>query len=159
MAQFKKGPIEGVTLIPVRKYVDERGWLAEVFRHDEMKQPYYPVMGYTSVSNPGVTRGPHEHVDQSDLFVFLGPGNFKICLWDNRRNSPTFNNRVVAFGGQDYPLQVLIPPGVVHAYRNVSDTMSVVLNFPNQLFMGEGKKHPIDEIRHEDDPNTPFRLD
>lgn len=159
MSEFKKGPIEGVTLIPVRKYVDERGWLAEVFRHDELAKPYHPVMGYTSISLPGVTRGPHEHVDQSDLFVFLGPGNFKICLWDNRKSSPTYHNRVVAFGGQDYPLQVLIPPGVVHAYRNVSDTSSVVLNFPNQLFMGQGKKHPIDEIRHEDDPNTPFRLD
>jgi len=27
------------------------------------------------------------------------------------------------------------------------------------LYMGEGKKEPIDEIRHEDDPNTIYRMD
>lgn len=154
---FKKGPIEGAAISSVRKYVDERGWLLETFRHDELDKPYFPVMGYTSLTLPGITRGPHEHVDQADLFLFIGPGNFKIWLWDNRKNSPTYWNRQVVFGGQDYPLRVLVPPGVVHAYRNVSHGESVVHNFPNQLFMGQNKKSPIDEIRHEDDPKTLFQ--
>jgi dTDP-4-dehydrorhamnose 3,5-epimerase len=48
----------------------------------------------------------------------------------------------------------------VHAYKNVSTIeKGVVINCPNQLFMGEGKKFPIDEIRHEDDPHTPFKMD
>lgn len=157
--EFKKGPIEGVSITTCRKWVDERGWLLETFRHDELDRRYFPVMGYTSLTLPGITRGPHEHVDQSDLFLFFGPGNFKIWLWDNRKDSPTYRNRHVAFGGQDHPLRVLVPPGVVHAYRNVSDQTSTVHNFPNQLFMGEGKKSPIDEIRHEDDPNTAFQCD
>lgn len=157
--EFKRGQIQGVVVRPVRKYVDERGWLAETFRHDEMEKPFHPQMSYVSLSLPGVTRGPHEHVDQADYFVFLGPGNFKIWVWDNRRSSPTFQCRQILFGGQDNPLSILIPAGVVHAYRNVSNDCSVVLNFPNRLFMGEGKKSPIDEIRHEDDPDTPFRTE
>ena len=32
-------------------------------------------------------------------------------------------------------------------------------NLPNRLFLGPGRKDPIDEIRHEDDPSTPFQLD
>lgn len=156
---FKKGTIEGVKIATVRKYIDERGWLAETFRHDELEKKYHPVMAYTSLTLAGVTRGPHEHVDQSDLFLFIGPGNFKIWLWDNRKDSPTYLNKTVAFGGQDHALSVLVPPGVVHAYRNVSSEVAVVQNFPNQLFMGEGKRHPIDEIRHEDDPRTPFQCD
>jgi hypothetical protein len=27
------------------------------------------------------------------------------------------------------------------------------------LFAGEGKKSPVDEIRHEHDPNSPYTLD
>lgn len=156
---FKKGPIEGVVVKVVKKYIDERGWLAETFRHDELEQQYLPRMGYTSLTLPGVQRGPHEHVDQSDLFLFFGPGNFKIWLWDNRKQASTYLNKQVLFGGGDNPLQVLVPPGVVHAYKNVGSDQAVVHNFPNQLFMGEGKRQPIDEIRHEDDARTPFQCD
>ncbi len=158
---FQKGPIEGVEIKPLRKFVDERGWLAELWRNDELPdQEFRPVMSYISLTEPGVTRGPHEHEDQADLFCFIGPGNFKLCLWDNRPDSPTFWNRIVAFVGQDHPASVLIPKGVVHAYKCVNRTsMGAVINLPNRLFAGEGKKDPIDEIRHEDEPDTPFRVD
>ena len=157
--EFTKGKIEGVVVTPARKYVDDRGWLVETFRHDEMDRTYHPVMGYSSLTLPGVARGPHEHVEQSDYFVFIGPGNFKIWMWDNRKTSSTFNHKMVLFGGADSPLSVLIPPGVVHAYKNVSESTAQVHNYPNQLFMGQKKKYPIDEIRHEDDPNTPYQLE
>jgi len=156
---FQDGPIQGVVITPIRKFRDDRGWLAEVFRSDEIAPEYQPAMGYLSTSLPGVVRGPHEHEEQADLFVFLGPGEFKITLWDNRKALPSYGSRMVVFGGEGNPIQVLIPPGVVHAYRNLSLKASVVLNFPNQLFQGEGKKQPIDEIRHEDDPETPFKPD
>ena len=34
----------------------------------------------------------------------------------------------------------------------------VVVNCPNRLFMGEGRREPVDEIRHESDPNTPYTV-
>ena len=34
-----------------------------------------------------------------------------------------------------------------------------MVNCPDRLFMGAGKKDPIDEIRHEDDPGNPFVMD
>ena len=34
---FKKGKIEGVSILPMKKFIDERGWLVETFRHDEEK--------------------------------------------------------------------------------------------------------------------------
>lgn len=157
---FTKGKIEGVITYPLRKYVDERGWLAELFRHDEIEQQFYPVMSYVSVTEPLVQRGPHEHTDQTDLFCFIGPGNFKLRLWDNRENSPTFRHVMTMFVGADNAQAVIIPPGVVHAYKNVSTTsVGMVINCPNQLFMGEGKKSPIDEIRHEDDPQTIYQIE
>ena len=46
-------------------------------------------MAYVSVTKPGVIRGPHEHVNQTDMFVFVGPGEFELHLWDRRESSPT----------------------------------------------------------------------
>ena len=37
-----------------------------------------------------------------------------------------------------------------HAYRNVGETDATVLNFPDRLYAGWGKKEPVDEIRHEE---------
>ncbi len=157
---FTKGKIEDVVVYPLRKFVDERGWLAELFRHDELEEEFYPAMAYISVTEPLFQRGPHEHVDQADLFCFIGTGNFKLRLWDNRQDSPSFGIVMTMFVGVDNPQAVIIPKGIVHAYKNISTTeKGIVINCPNRLFMGEGKREEIDEIRHEDDPNTIFRME
>jgi dTDP-4-dehydrorhamnose 3,5-epimerase len=156
---FKRGTIEGVIVRDLRKYVDERGWLAELFRHDELTEEFYPQMAYISESHPHVQRGPHEHVDQADFFCFIGPSNFKMRLWDNRPDSATYRNVMTLFIGADNPKSVLVPKGVVHAYRNTGYGPGIVINFPNRLFMGANRKQEVDELRHEDDPDTIFRLD
>jgi dTDP-4-dehydrorhamnose 3,5-epimerase len=48
---------------------------------------------------------------------------------------------------------------VVHAYRNVGGEPGLVFNCPDRLYKGPGRKEPVDEIRHEDDPASPFQLD
>ena len=149
---FTKGKIKDVVVYPLKKFVDERGWLAELFRHDEIDAEFYPAMAYISVTEPNVQRGPHEHVDQADLFCFIGTGNFKMRMWDNREDSPTYNYIMTLFVGADNPLAIIVPKGVVHAYKNYSTIeKGVVINCPNRLFMGAGKKDEIDEIRHEDE--------
>ncbi len=156
---FKAGKIEDVIVKNLVKFIDERGWLTETFRYDELEEQYFPVMGYISMTNVDVARGPHEHVDQSDNFAFIGPSNFKLYLWDNRKNSPTYMVRQILFAGEDAPKSVLIPPGVVHAYKNVGGKQGMVVNSPNRLFAGKGKKDPVDEVRHESDPNSIYTLD
>ena len=157
--QFSKGKIHDVVVYPLRKFVDERGWLCELFRHDEIAAEFYPVMAYISVTEPNTQRGPHEHFEQADLFCFLGTSNFKLRLWDNREDSPTFMNVMTLFVGADNAQAIIIPKGIVHAYKNVGSEKGVVINCPNRLYMGAGKKEEIDEIRHEDDPDTIFRID
>ena len=156
---FTPGPIDGVVWKPLATYTDPRGWLCELFRNDDIPPEFRPVMAYVSMTNPGVSRGPHEHVDQADFFCFLGPSNFKLRLWDNRPDSPTFGNVMTLVVGTDDPKAVLIPKGVVHAYQNVGEVDGIVVNCPNRLYQGEGRREPVDEIRHEDDPDTIFRMD
>ena len=61
--------------------------------------------------------------------------------------------------GVDRPTLLVIPAGVVHAYKNVGDEPGIIFNCPNRLYRGPGRKEPVDEVRHEEDPDSPFRLD
>jgi len=155
---MKANSIEGVKVVQLVKRVDERGFLVETYRVDSLPRALQPVMSYVSYTEAGVGRGPHEHKSQTDIFAFIGPGNFKIYLWDNRLNSPTYRNKMTIFAGLDNPVTVIIPPGVVHAYRNISKKdHGMVLNYPDKLYAGWGKKEPVDEIRHEDRADEYYR--
>jgi dTDP-4-dehydrorhamnose 3,5-epimerase len=156
---FIDGEIDGVVIQPLKFYHDPRGWLVELFRQDDVAQDRWPVMTYVSQTLPGVTRGPHEHVDQTDGFAFIGPSDFKLFMWDIRSGSPTSGHRKVVILGASNPTAVWIPPGVVHAYRNIGDIPGLVFNAPNRLYAGWGKKQPVDEIRHEDARPNPFVMD
>lgn len=159
IGEFTKGKIHDVVTKPLSKFLDERGWLAELFREDELEAGVMPSMAYISMTQPGVARGPHEHVDQTDCFCFIGPSNFKVYLWDSRQGSPTSGVRQVIFAGVDNPLMLLVPPGVVHAYKNIGIDNGIVFNAPNRLYAGRGKREPVDEIRHEEAVGSPFCLD
>ena len=156
---YKKGRIHDVVMKPLAKFLDERGWLAEMFRSDELPEWFRPEMAYISMTVPGVARGPHEHTEQSDYFCFIGPGNFKVYLWDARKDSPTFGTKQILFSGVDSPLSLIVPPGVVHAYKNVSAENGIVFNAPDRLYAGTAKSRPVDEIRHEEAVDSPFTLD
>lgn len=150
--------IQGVEIKKLEFHRDMRGWLVELYRQDELAAEHHPVMAYASLTRPGIARGPHEHREQSDLFCFLGPSNFQLILWDNRPASPTYGCREELIVGEDNPVSVLIPPGIVHAYKNIGQVDGLVINCANRLYRGEGRKNPPDEIRHEDDPQTAFRI-
>jgi dTDP-4-dehydrorhamnose 3,5-epimerase len=116
-------------------------------------------MCYVSETLPGVTRGPHEHVEQTDFFAFFGPGDLKLHLWDHRSNSPTYRCKMIIPVGVSNPTVVIVPPGVVHAYQCVSEVPALVLNAPNKLYAGKGKKEKVDEIRQENITDSPFVLE
>ncbi len=151
--------IRDVVISPLKNFADKRGWLTEIYRDDELPEGIRPAMSYVSETLPGVARGPHEHQEQTDIFVFIGPGTFQLYLWDARENSATFGAKMKVEAGEKNPVRVIVPPGVVHAYRCTSDTPGWCINLPNQLYAGWGKNADVDEIRHENDENSPYILD
>jgi dTDP-4-dehydrorhamnose 3,5-epimerase len=156
---FAEGPIHGVVFKPVQLNTDRRGWLAEIYRRDELPSEIHPVMAYISETLPGVARGPHEHAAQTDYFVFIGPGDFTLYLWDIRAGSPTRGNRTRVIVGESNKQVVIVPPGVVHAYKNTGSVPGWVINEPNKLYAGTARQETIDEIRYENIPDAPFILD
>jgi len=141
-----------VKVLPVHK--DQRGWLSEIIREDETD--FRSSMTYLSMTRPGLARGPHEHTEQTDYFCFIG--RFRLYLWDNRQTSSTYGKKEL-IDTEESPTVVIVPPGIVHAYKNTGSVDGLVINLPDRLYMGHGKKEPVDEIRHENDPESPFRLD
>ncbi|MFA6973602.1 MAG: dTDP-4-dehydrorhamnose 3,5-epimerase family protein [Parcubacteria group bacterium] len=148
--------INGVIIKNLSKYTDERGWLAEIFRNDEITT--HPEMAYVSATKPGIVRGPHEHVDQTDIFVFIGPGTVELNLWDRRENSATRDEHVKIEMGENNPTMAIVPPGVVHAYKCVSQNDAWCINLPDKLYRGEQKKEEVDEIRWENVADSPFKI-
>jgi dTDP-4-dehydrorhamnose 3,5-epimerase len=156
---FAEGPIDGVIVRPVAVNRDQRGWLLELYRQDELAEDAHPVMSYLSETLCGVTRGPHEHIYQTDYFAFVGPGEFALYMWDVRADSPSWGKCMKLTVGQSNRQIVLVPPGVVHAYRNIGTVPGWVFNSANRLYAGQGRQEPVDEIRHEQRDDEPYRMD
>lgn len=153
----------GVHVFELSRYEDSRGWLTELFRDDLMEDlrpgGIHPAMAYISMTRPGITRGPHEHREQTDCFAFLGPSDFEVSLWDNRMDSVAAGKVSRFVFGASRPAVLVVPPGVVHGYRNIGSVDGWVINLPDRLYRGRGRLLDVDEIRHEDDPDGRFRLE
>lgn len=146
---------DGVVIKNLMSRGDSRGYLTELFRSDELPEGFLPGMAYISVTHPGISRGPHEHVHQTDLFAFVD-GTYELRLWENRPGFEPWEIKVLV--GKDNPSAVIVPPGIVHGYKNVGDADAYVLNFPDKLYAGVNRAEPVDEIRHEE-IDSPFSMD
>lgn len=159
MIDFNSGRINDIVINDMVKNSDRRGWLIELFRKDQIDNAIFPQMSYISLTNPGIIRGPHEHREQTDYFCFLGPSTFRLFLWDTRKGCSTYGNMMILEIGESDPKIVIVPPGVVHAYKNIGEVPGLVINLPNKLYAGWDKKETVDEIRYEEDSNSPFKVD
>jgi dTDP-4-dehydrorhamnose 3,5-epimerase len=129
----------------IRQFADDRGMLCEIWRVDDDKEKSVPpLMSYWSVTNPFVMRGPHEHTAQCDWFV----------TWFSRMVYQLYNPHTgemfhfITEPNKVYRVKVDV--GIIHSYRNLELRPATTGNFPSALFMGQDKKSPIDEIRHEE---------
>ena len=150
--------LPGVRVEALPVFKDARGSLHELFRTDEIPAGFKPMMACSSWSHPGLTRGPHQHVGQDDYFTFAGPSNFTVYLWDDRAGSAREKKGWFILTGEQEPARIHVPRGVVHAYRNTGNVSGLVVTVTSLLFKGEGRRDPVDEIRHELNPNSPYKL-
>ena len=108
--------VEGVELIPLRKFEDERGWFMELMRASKLPEPVR--QSNLSFSRQGVVRGLHYHErGQSDLFACL-QGTVRVVVLD-RETGETFSEDI----GDDNPVAVFIPGHHAHGFEALTDCL------------------------------------
>jgi dTDP-4-dehydrorhamnose 3,5-epimerase len=101
-------------------------------------------------------RGPHEHREQTDFFCLIG--RFRLYFWDNRKTSTSYKQKETV-DTSEIPIIAVVPPGIVHAYKNIGISNGYVINLPDKLYKGWGKSEQVDEIRYENDADNPYKVD
>jgi len=147
----KFGTIDGVVVKNLKKIIDDRGFLMEIFRSD---WPEFQKFGqtYMTTCRPGVVKAWHYHKLQWDHFVPIR-GNALIGLYDPRDGSPSKGVLQEIEVREGEPRFIKIPPLVHHGFTPIDDKDIWVINTPTELY---NYKQP-DEYRLEwDDPSIGY---
>ena len=108
--------IEGVVRIPLNRFEDERGWLAELRRESKLPKPTRQTN--LSFSRQGVIRGLHYHErGQDDLFACL-QGTARVVVLD-RESGETFCEDI----GDENRVAVYIPGYHAHGFEALTDVL------------------------------------
>ena len=143
--------IQGVKTTKLRLVPDERGRLMEILRKDwELFLP--PAQIYMTTNYPGVVKAWHFHKKQTDQMTCV-KGMVKVALYDGREDSPTYGEINEFFVGEYNPMLIQIPAGVYHGWKCISESESVVVNCPTELYNYE---HPDEHRAEWDNPRIPY---
>ena len=108
--------MNGVEVIPLRKFEDERGWFVELARASRLPKPWRQTN--VSFSRRGVIRGLHYHErGQDDLFACVR-GMARVVVLD-RGTGETFTEDI----GDENPVAVYIPGVHAHGYEALTDCL------------------------------------
>ena len=108
--------LEGMKLIPLRRFEDERGWFCELRRDSSLPRPTRQTN--ISFSRKGVIRGLHFHErGQDDLFVSL-QGKARVIVLDLE------TDEVFALDiGEENPVAVWVPGRYAHGFEALTDVL------------------------------------
>ena len=108
--------IDGVRILPLRVFEDERGWFYELRRDSDL--PKATRQTNISYSRQGVIRGLHYHErGQDDLFTCLR-GTARVVVLD-RTTGATFTTDI----GEENPVAIYIPGIHAHGFEALTDLL------------------------------------
>jgi dTDP-4-dehydrorhamnose 3,5-epimerase len=108
--------VEGILVLPLRRFEDERGWFVELRRESWLPKPTRQTN--LSFSRRGTIRGLHYHeCGQDDLFVCL-EGTARVVVLD-RETGETFCRDI----GDADPVAVYIPGHYAHGFEALTDLL------------------------------------
>jgi UDP-2-acetamido-2,6-beta-L-arabino-hexul-4-ose reductase len=110
----------------LKKQTDERGWLVEILRADEVKEEMKQI--YFSTSKPNAIRGNHYHKHKVEWFSVV-KGKAKLVLEDNESKE---REELILL--DDTPAIVKIPPNISHAIQNIGDDEMYLIVIVNEVF-------------------------
>lgn len=118
--------LDGVKVKKLKVIPDERGRLMEMIRCDD---PEFIKFGqvYMTTAYLGVVKGWHYHQRQTDSFVVV-KGMVKLVLYDQREDSPTYQEVNEFFLGEHHPIMVQIPSQVLHGFKAIGTEEAIIIN-------------------------------
>jgi dTDP-4-dehydrorhamnose 3,5-epimerase len=127
--------IAGVKVKQLKSIPDERGRLMEILRNDDDIFIKFGQLYMTTVY-PGTVKAWHYHKKQFDTFVVV-KGMLKLVLYDSRPGSKTKGEVNEFFIGEYNQMLVQIPNNVYHGFKGISDTETIVINAPTEVYNGK----------------------
>ena len=155
--------IEGVTVkkltvhqdIPdVAQSISEPGFLMEVLRDDDGLLKRFGQSTFT-VTYKDTIKAFHWHERQDDLW-FVASGKAVIVLHDLREESSSFGTTETVKAGIDNYKLILIPVGVAHGYKVVSDEPVLLFYHTTESY---DPVNPDEKRIAYNDPNIGFNWD
>jgi dTDP-4-dehydrorhamnose 3,5-epimerase len=123
--------LKGITIKPIKRFSDERGFFTEIMRTDwkDLFAEEKIAQANLSLTYPGIIRAWHKHSrGQTDYFIAL-KGTIKICAYDEKTEEL---NEVISTG-QD--LQIVCMPGHYwHGFKAVGNEPAMLLYFTTKLY-------------------------
>ena len=118
--------IDGVTVKPLRRIPDERGYIMHMLRSND---PEFERFGeiYFSTIYPDAIKAWHLHRVMTLNYAVV-VGMIKLVLYDDRQGSPTYGEIQELFIGQENYQLVRIPPHVWNGFKAVGNQMAIVAN-------------------------------
>lgn len=118
---FTHSPIFGVEFKQLKSFPDQRGFFREIIRFSD---PFFAGGKFGQWSHSKMTKNVvkawHYHHVQTDWW-YVGMGEIEAVLYDNREESPTFKIKCAFPMGDNSPVCVKIPPGVLHGLKVQSE--------------------------------------
>ena len=121
--------IDGVQIVQLKKFPDERGVIMHGVRADNILNPFGEV--YFKKLYHGVINGWHAHETLILNYICLA-GTIKFVLCDMRENSPTKGEIQEIFAGDDNYVLVHIPAGVANAAKGLTAPYALFCNVASE---------------------------
>lgn len=144
--------IKGTVVRPLRRIVDERGYLMETLRADweDVSRPF--AMSYLSMSYPGVVRAWHRHPRTKQRDTFIVPiGMVKVVVYDPETRE--VDEHVI---GEDNPVLLSFDGDKWHGFKCIGTKPCLLINFPDKLY---DYKNPDEGRMPYNSPEIPYDWD
>ncbi len=133
--------MDRVKIKRLKLHQDERGFVAEILRREELGEKKNFGQIYLTTANPGFVKGNHYHQRKTEWFTVV-KGEGKLFLEDLESGE----KEEILMNEKGNFLVIEVPPQVAHAIKNTGKEVLYLLAY-------------IDEPYNPDDPDTfPYQL-
>lgn len=134
--------IEGVKLLEVPRFSDERGTLTQIF--EEAKElPKARRIYIVKNWNKSTVRAFHKNFSETKYFYVIS-GVVKFVLVDDRKKSPTYQQKDTFVLTSEKPEILIVPPEVYNGWKALTDD-AVLLGIANTTM----KEHRDERVAHD----------